>query len=389
MGTLAENVMSGAQEAQNQQGQTMGTAVQAYQTQQSLEINKQKLAMDQQKNEQDKATNFMGQMNTLAGMPPEVRKTVLPGMTKTWQQMYPDMDVNFPKELADPNYGNQIMQTASRAFQLMREGHDPGPDGYKAINAIPGQTSEQRWAGIQKAQEDYTKIQVAKNSPQLVKAQNQQDALAEQVASKFDQHPALTLLTGMGNKLDNDKSLLTSSGPDHPVTNQAVNEVIRNIATVLGNGTVSDSSTDSISTHLKSADAAKLQAYATDNPNIPASPELIKFGLNMVNRLNTNVGNQVVAKTNQIAQSRENAAFFHNPTLAALAKNKADFYRQGKWRAGYSDGQAPTQAAQTPTSAAAPVASAPTNPYGNSEKEIKANYDAYLATQAHKDAGGL
>lgn len=377
-GSLAENVMSGAQEAQNQTGQTVGNAMEAYKIANSLEQSKQKLQLEKDQNEQAKATTFLGQMNSLAGMPDSVRKSVMPGMLDSWKKMYPEMDVNFPKEMMDPNYSTQITQAAARAFKLMREGRDPGPEGYAAINAIPGLSSEQRWAGVQKSQEDYTNVVKAQIGGQAIKAQTGQDNQASMAVDRVLKDSPLNSMIqrtqGANRILGQLDEVRSGKMVD---TYQFLNDINTEYVNLLTG--VNGSALGKLERTEYTTFQGKLANYmqqAKADPQSINSPKILAQIETGVKSLQHTYAREIDKRADLLKRG-----FPHNPfAQQQLMQTIGDMKQQ------YG-----SQSIASPSVTATPSAPATPEPvsYGATPKEIEENYAKYKAAQAHKQAGGF
>lgn len=99
MATLAESVMSGAQETVNQQGRTVGDAMQAYHIAQTAAHATQELEMEKQNQQMNKANFIMQGIARANGMAGPVQKQYIDQLTGTISKMDPNIDTSGLKAL--------------------------------------------------------------------------------------------------------------------------------------------------------------------------------------------------------------------------------------------------------------------------------------------------
>jgi len=369
--------MNGAQDAQTASGHTVGNAIEAYTLAQDTQMKRQKLEQEKQQNELNKA-NWLNSQIVNIGRQPEgaARDLMLKSFSNQLPSVVPGANPDITELFKrDP----EMLRKATEAAQhyMQNQSFDP-----TALNAFFSMSTPEAIDAMNKNAENIAKIKAQQMGAQQVKAQNQQDAQVTGVLSKWDAHPQLQKLVGLGNKLDNDLTLLSTHDPKHPVTYQAVHEVIQNIATVLGNGTVSDSRVNSISPETGGELANRIATFAADDPNRPASPEIIRFAKSMTERLNNNITQQVSSTSRQIGSARTNAALFHNPIIAQAAQEKMQYFDKGQWRMAAQG--APAEQAQAPA-AGAPTEGATQNYNGATYKVIGGHW----VKQGAQQAGGM
>jgi len=383
MPTLAESVISGAQNAAGDVGKSVGDAVTAYHVAATAEHARQELEMEKQNQQMNKANFIMQGITKASTLTGPLQKQYIQSFAGQWKRMDPNADTAGLESLKmDP----EAMQKYIGAMHtLASTGNVTNADQADYISRSGS------LEGVQKMIDDHEN-HVAMIESSRLKAQslegrvlNGQDQLTQGMLDKWTHDPKLPNLIDLGNKLDRDHQMLTTNDPNFPVTYQAVHEVISNIATVLGNGTASDTSRREITPMLGDEKIKALETAVTNNPNKPASPELVKFALHMTDRLNSSLDNQVAARSAQIANSRDITGMFHNPAMRAAAQSQHAYYKSRQWRVQQALGeQAAAPQPQAPQAAVPPASIS----YGSTPKEIEANYQQFLAQKAHQTAAG-
>lgn len=159
---LADDIYKNAQAGQQQSGQTVGNALEAYGAVERLQNAKSQLEMQKSNNETAKATAFLGQLDSLSRMSPSMQNVALKGMENTWRQMYSNMSPDFSAAMKeDKDFRAQTLQVASDALQQLRNGQPLTPEMAQKLNSVPGLQATELYGYIQKAQEDFSRRQQA------------------------------------------------------------------------------------------------------------------------------------------------------------------------------------------------------------------------------------
>lgn len=382
---LIDDVMQANPITQNGASQTVGDAIGAYGAVQKLQQDRQQFEMKKQENEMNKAQWLNSQIIAI-GRQPEgaARNLMLQGFARQLPTIIPGANPDIPKLFEkDPEMLRKGVE-AAKLFQDNRQ-FDPA-----ALNSFFTQMTPEAIDTLNKNAADIAKIKAAQLGGQAMRAQTMQDNSTMAALDKFQKDPKLPALEDLGKKLDRDSIMLKQTDPSHPVTYQTAHEVLQNIATVLGNGTLSDARVNSISPHLGDEVNARIKTLLGNDPNQAADPRLIGYVSHIVDRLNNAVGADVVARARTIGNSKDNQ-FFHNPNIAAASKAKQQFYEAGKWRSDYSAPLAGGQPAYSSAPPAAEASQVATQGGGPSHWDHMSTADLFkewTAAQAAKAKGG-
>lgn len=372
---LYNDIIQGAVQniSTNGPASTVGDALGAYKMATDLQNGQAELKMKQEKNEQDKANWVVGSLVNIAKLGGKAQGIAIDTFGKRMQQAYPGYNQDFVKLFKeDEDFRRNV---ASQSASLITRGAIQTPEQAKMVYDYLHMSNEDVVQQFDKMGQEQAKVQAAQLSAQALgqRAQNMQDNSTLAATKAFDTNSKLPNLMDLGRKLDRDTEMLAVRDPKHPVTYTAVHEVLQNIATVLGNGAISDARVKSISPHLGDEVSAKIQTFLNNDPNQPADPDLVEYTKHLVGRLNRAVDGDVIAQAKVIGAGKD-ADLFNNKNIAVANKRKEDYFTTRKWRTDYSQvggGEAPP-----------PVS------YGMTPKEIEENYQQYLAQKAHEAANG-
>jgi hypothetical protein len=155
----------------------------------------------------------------------------------------------------------------------------------------------------------------------------QRDAQAAAAANKIHHDPVLTQMTQQARNIDKGLDLLQGQ-PSFT----ALNEVAQDFSAALsGKAVSSDFKLRELQTPAVAAEIAKLKAYASSNPDQPATPEMVKFWHDMGQRLNDAYGRQMGARASGQLKGLK-TAYAHNANAYNAAVEAARSYADGSWR---------------------------------------------------------
>lgn len=378
---LANDIIQGAVSNISKSGpaQTVGDALSAYKMTQDLQTQQENLKMAKDKNEQEKANWVVGSLVNIAKLGGNSQRIALDTFGKRMQQAYPGYNQDFVKMFKeDEDFRRNVAQQAAG---VLTRGAIKSPEQAQLVYDYLHMSSEDVAQTFEKMGQDQAHIQAsqAQAAGFAQRASAQQDNGTQAALDKFTKDSKLPSLEDLGKKLDRDTVMLRQTDAKHPITYQSVHEVLQNIATVLGNGTISDARVNAISPKLGDEVSAKLKSFISNDPNQPADKDLVDYANHLVGRLNNAVGADVVARAKTIGAGKDKD-LFHNPNIAEATKRKLNFYEKGSWRSDY--GASETPLAQQQQQASQPVS------YGQTPKEIEDAYQQYLAQKAHEAANG-
>lgn len=127
MATLAESVISGAQDAVNNQQHTVGNAVQAYQVAQQAQHATQELEMEKQSNDINKANWLMSSLDKANRTAGPIRNAMIDSLKTQYQKLNPGAD---PKvfDVLQKQTPEDSRQMAWNLDQMMKMGGASNPD---------------------------------------------------------------------------------------------------------------------------------------------------------------------------------------------------------------------------------------------------------------------
>ncbi len=336
-GSLADSVIQTAQQTNADATHTVGDAMQAYHIASSAENARQQLTIQQQENERNKSNWVTSQLQAGAKLPPSSQKIWAAGFSDNLGKLYPNAHPDVLSAIQkDSEFVKGLAATVAPSLQ----------ENPSITKGVFGSDLATLQGHVSSRQQEMAMISAAQLKQQAFNGRNEntQDNTLLAVGDKFDK--PLSPMVDLGNKLDRDKEMLKQTDPKFPVTYQAVHEVLQNIATVLGNGSISDARVTSITPQLGDETLKKIDAKIFSDPNLPASPKLVAYAQHIVNRLNGSIDQSVTSGAGRIHSS--SAGAFHNPAIKGMFDNKANYYQTGKWRIGAGGGGAAPQQAAAP-----------------------------------------
>lgn len=159
---LTDDVFNQAAQAQEAPGKTVGNAVEAYNLSTQTQAARADLEAKKQANEMGKAHAFLGMMDSMARMSPEMQKLSVKSIGNNLRNMFPDMDPSFVEALSkDKDFRATVTQSAATQLGRIRNGEQMSLDGAMAINSVPGMNAKDALDTATKAQEDYMKKKTA------------------------------------------------------------------------------------------------------------------------------------------------------------------------------------------------------------------------------------
>lgn len=377
MATLAESVISGAQQQAQDSGKTVGDAMQAYHIASTAEHARQELDMEKEKQQVAKSQFILDGISKANALTGPMQTEYIKNFSKSWQSMDPTADTSGIQTLI------KSPEDLRNYLGAMKTLGDTGGVGSPQQAQYLWQSGSLE--GVQKVLSDYEqhKAMVSaaqqKSEGQNIRGQTMQDNAVQTAGDKFDKDPNINKLLPMGQSLGRDLKTLTHNSKDHPVTYQTLHESLMNVANVLGGGSLSDSRVNSITPHVSDEMRAKVEQYFTDNPNKAADPKYVDYVQNLVSRLHGAVKADVGDRADQIAAGR-NPALFHTPGIGEMVKTKHEYYKNGDWL-----GNQEAAASAPAAGKFAPDVAAYAAKYGitpEAAQKLKDNYSA-------KQAGGM
>ena len=171
MGTLAQDVIQGAQQNAQASGQTVGDALQAYNLSVKTQQMQQDIEAQKTQNSINKATFAFNAINSLRNYSPDMQKVIAPRIGEQLQQMYPNMDPNISTALEkDSDFRNKFIGTA---YSLLSRQH---------IDSDTAQGLEAALGGYDKAQAAME--QVGKQNAEVAAGQARSQGFEDRITSQ-------------------------------------------------------------------------------------------------------------------------------------------------------------------------------------------------------------
>lgn len=324
MGTLAEQVMSGAQSAQTQQGNTVGDALQAFHITATAEHAKQELEMEQQKQDMNKATWVSSQLQAGSKLPPSSQKIWAQGFGDQLGKLYPGAHPDVLQAIkSDSDFVKGLATTIA-----------PG------LNENPSITKDVFGSDLATLQEHVTsrQQQAAMISAAQLKSEGMngrvqvgQDNAVQAAVKHVHDDPIIKTLVGQDQSLQKARGILAGTS-EHTPSWIELDESMQDAAKVLNGGTVSsDMKLKQLQQGMFDKDTGHVRGYLNSDPNQPASPAAIQFAKHFVDRLSGQIDGQLAQSATRRAAGM-GAQYFHNPNIAAATTDAIKSYQNGSWR---------------------------------------------------------
>ncbi len=385
MGSLGESVIGAAQAQAQGTGQTVGNAVQAYHIAATAEHARQELDMEKQKQDINKANWVSQQYDKIGRTSGPAQNMLIDSFGKQAQQIIPGFNPDTLEILKkDPD---ALRAITFRAAHSLSRGGVQTPEDAQALLALHNGDLDGFTSSVTKMGEENAQISAAqlKNQALEGRVQTMQDNAVTAAVRHIHESPAVKNLVTQDQSLAKARGILND--PNHTPSWIELDESMQDAAKVLNGGSVSsDMKLKQLQAGMFDKSTGHLKGFLSSDPNQPANPQSIAFANHFIGRLSGQIDGQLAQSAGRLANGL-GSQYYHNPNIHAATTDAIKSYQNGSWRSNPGLTAAPTDSTGAPQGTAAAPTQNPT-PYGTTPKEIEANYQAFLAQKAHKQAGG-
>lgn len=240
----------------------------------------------------------------------------------TLQTMVQSGDITGPQAIS-------VLTDPSQFAKIVPQNKYSGPS-FAAPDALQGIDIQEASDKIAKANAERQgnlaqENRAASYGTQALTRKDEQAASAVKTVNNDEQ---LKILSTQSRNITKGLGLLTD--PAHPPSFKAISEIAQDFAGALsGKAASSDFKLKEIKQNTLNTELANLKAFLSDNPDQPASPEIVKFWTNLGQRLDQVYDDQKANRANQITQDY-GTIYKNNPSAVEAGKAAADRFKTGQ-----------------------------------------------------------